>query len=104
MRKQNANTNVMKDGEYLKRALIAVALVILLFLLAGCDRQQEKRMLCAKIRYFDGSIDTVLLNGYIVKDAYVVLRTSEGRKVVAGINNVIIIEETESQYECRGDE
>jgi uncharacterized lipoprotein NlpE involved in copper resistance len=88
----------------MKRVVIAALLVILLFLFAGCEHRQEtqeQRITSAKVRYFDGSMDTLLLKSYTIGRTMVFLHTEDGRTVVIGPNNVIVIEETESQYECQ---
>lgn len=93
----------------MKKALIAVCLLVVALVVlvccsagAGKDVSAEKRVTSAKIRYFDGSMDTVLLSGYSwgVSSGIVVLHTDDGRKVCVGANNVMIIEESEAQYNC----
>lgn len=94
----------------MKKALAVVCLlVVALVVLSGCSAGPgknssavtEKRVTSAKIRYFDGSLDTVVLQSYVL-DMYgmVILYTEDGRKVIVGPNNVMIIEESEAQYNC----
>lgn len=94
----------------MKKALVAVCLlVVVLFVLAGCSAvtgkdakvSAEKRAISAKIRYFDGSMDTVVLTGYSVGCSGTLdLRTEDNRRILVGVNNVMIIEESEAQYNC----
>ena len=46
----------------------------------------------AKIRYFDGSLDTIRITDWRIRDGAVVFTTERGWKNVIGVNNVIIIE------------
>lgn len=46
----------------------------------------------AKIRYFDGSLDTIRINDWQIRDGAVVFTTERGWKNAVGVNNVIIIE------------
>ena len=94
----------------MKKALVAVCLlVVALIVLAGCSAGPgknssavtEKRVTSAKIRYFDGSMDTVVLDSYTWgASGILVLYTEDGRKMLIGSNNVMIIEESEAQYNC----
>lgn len=54
------------------------------------DRQNGPAV--AKIRYFDGSLDTIRINDWQIRDGAVVFTTERGWKNVIGVNNVIIIE------------
>lgn len=84
----------------MKRLLILLALIAVLALLTGCDGlTADKRITTAKIRYFDGSMDTLEVDRwYSSRSGTVTIFTAEGRKVVIGANNIILIEETEEQY------
>ena len=74
--------------------LIAVMLAVILFLVnLGAD--QKPARLIAKVRYFDGSLDTLEISGYKTDGSCVRLRTIDGRQTILGANNVIIIEEGE---------
>ena len=53
------------------------------------------RNLIAKVRYFDGSMDTIRITGYSPVGGCVRLTTEDGRVAVIGANNVIIVEEDE---------
>ena len=85
----------------MKKLLVLLALFAVLALLTGCDGiSDDKRITTAKIRYFDGSMDTLEVDRWFASaSGTVTLHTMEGRKVVIGANNVILIEETEEQYE-----
>lgn len=45
-----------------------------------------------KIRYFDGSLDTIRAEEYEIRDGAVFFTSDRGWKTVTGINNAIIIE------------
>ena len=85
----------------MKKVLIALVLAVLLVVLSGCGMKDPTRVTSAKVRYFDGSMDTVLLDSYEVGRTAVYLHTAEGRTVVIGPNNVIIIEESKYQYNAQ---
>jgi hypothetical protein len=79
-------------------AVIAV-LIAVLILCTGCQfGSDENRVIHAKIRYFDGSVDTLEIERWFDSRNTITLHTSEGRKVIIGVNNVILIDETEEQY------
>lgn len=84
----------------MKKLIILLALFAVLALLTGCDGvSDDKRITTAKIRYFDGSMDTLEIDHWrSTSPGYFVLYTAEGRTVVIGANNVILIEESEEQY------
>lgn len=84
----------------MKKVLIILAILLVAAIAVACGMPQKNRVLSAKIRYFDGSMDTILINSYYVTGAIMTLQTVEGRKVVIGANNVVVIEETEEQYNC----
>lgn len=84
----------------MRKFLLIVILAVLLVFLSGCT-QGEKRIMSAKVRYFDGSMDTILIDRYRIMDGTVTIYTDSGRKIVIGANNVIIIEESEAQYNCK---
>ena len=86
--------------------VLTILFLFILALLSGCAAQSlqtssaaKGNVLTAKIRYFDGSTETLVLNGYAYGySSMVVLYTVDGRKIAVAPNNVIIIEESESQY------
>ena len=88
----------------MKRAMI-FALIIAIFLLTGCSGQNKDasaRITTAKIRYFDGSCDTLEVDRWFAPESGIIdIQTTEGREVVIGANNIILIEETIDQYEGR---
>ena len=51
------------------------------------------RNLIAKIRYFDGSMDTIRITGYSPVGGSVWLKAEDGHIAVVGANNVIIVED-----------
>lgn len=86
------------------KKFVAVLLILMavMMILSGCSPgldDNERRLVHAKIRYFDGSMDTLEVDRWFASSATVTIFTAEGRKVVIGANNIILIEETEEQYE-----
>ena len=53
------------------------------------------RNLIAKIRYFDGSMDTIRITGYSPAGGCIWLKADDGHIAVIGANNVIIVEDEE---------
>ena len=53
------------------------------------------RNLIAKIRYFDGSMDTIRITGYSPVGGSIWLKADDGHIAVIGANNVIIVEDDE---------
>ena len=53
------------------------------------------RNLIAKIRYFDGSMDTIRITGYSPVGGSIWLKTEDGHIALIGSNNVIIVEDDE---------
>ena len=53
------------------------------------------RNLIAKIRYFDGSMDTIRITGYSPLGGSIWLKADDGHIAVIGANNVIIVEDDE---------
>ena len=53
------------------------------------------RHLIAKIRYFDGSMDTIRISGYSPVGGSIWLKADDGHIAVIGANNVIIVEDDE---------
>ena len=51
------------------------------------------RHLVAKIRYFDGSMDTIRITGYSPMGGSIWLKAEDGHIAVIGANNVIIVED-----------
>ncbi len=60
------------------------------------------RNLIAKIRYFDGSMDTIRITGYsTVGGGSIWLKADDGHIAVIGANNVMIIEDEEYWEGCK---
>ena len=88
----------------MKKIMVVLLLVSLLFIVSGCYSQpppEEDRITSAFIRYFDGSSDRVVVEEFRkYNNGMVGLTTDTGRKIVIGVNNIIIIEESRAQYDC----
>ena len=53
------------------------------------------RHLIAKVRYFDGSMDTIQITGYSPVGGSLWLKAEDGHFTIVGANNVIIVEDEE---------
>ena len=53
------------------------------------------RHLIAKVRYFDGSMDTIRITGYSPVGGSLWLKAEDGHFTIVGANNVIIVEDEE---------
>ena len=87
----------------MKKFISAVlVLIILLVICAGCSKpatDSDGFVRTAKVRYFDGSMDTLEIERFGVSESGLVhLYLKDGAEMYLGANNVIIIKETEEQY------
>ena len=67
---------------------VTAALCVLPFVLHPAPRH-----LIAKVRYFDGSMDTIRITGYSPVGGSMWLKAEDGHIAVVGANNVIIVED-----------
>jgi len=72
--------------------IVCVVLVIVAFICGIFAANAKTRPAVAKIRYFDGSLDTIRITDWQIRDGAVVFTTERGWKNAIGVNNVIIIE------------
>jgi hypothetical protein len=86
-----------KKREYLFIAGLFVLLAVFIIIVNVVVPEKTSMRLIAKVRYFDGSLDTLEITGYSTVGSCVRLRTLDGRQTILGANNVIIIEEVEDQ-------
>lgn len=71
---------------------IATGIIVVLIVLIGfCLFQHEDGKAFAKVRYFDGSLDTVTIVRWGTSGGSVWVVTDEGRTIQTGANNIIII-------------
>ena len=74
---------------------IGVALilaVLALALVSGCVyKGQAKDPLMAKVRYFDGSLDTIYITSFRINAGTITFTSIDGVTTTTGANNVIII-------------
>lgn len=77
--------------EYLITAFFIVVLVVVILIVSMTQNPPEH--LIAKVRYFDGSMDTLRIKDYRTINNTILLITDSERQVVVGANNVIIIED-----------
>ena len=59
------------------------------------------RNLIAKIRYFDGSMDTIRITGYSPVGGSMWLKAEDGHIAVIGANKLMIIEDEEYWEGCK---
>lgn len=86
----------------MKKLLVLLCLIAVMVLLSGCSGTSDKYITTAKIRYFDGTTDTVIVESYNIATGGILhIRTDAGRTVTISANNVIFITETEAQYNCQ---
>ena len=86
----------LNKKEYLIVAAIAVLLAVIIIAVNVIPEKKPDRLI-AKVRYFDGSLDTLEITGYTTVGSCIQLRTIDGRRTILGANNVIIIEEEEEK-------
>ena len=87
----------------MKKVISAVLVLTILFIFcAGCskpDTDGERLVRTAKVRYFDGSMETLEIEKFDVSASGLVhLYLKDGAEMYFGLNNVIIVKETEEQY------
>ena len=81
----------------MKKVLLVILLVAFtaLLCLVPFIYNAAPRHLIAKIRYFDGSMDTIRITGYSPVGGSIWLKAKDGHITVIGANNVIIVEDDE---------
>ena len=72
--------------------LVILLLAVLIFISIPAKNQEN---LIAKIRYFDGSVDTIRITGYSPVGGSMWLKAEDGHFTIVGANNVIIVEDEE---------
>ena len=80
----------------MRKVLIAVVLIAVAVLLTACSSSNEakKRVLNAKVRYFDGTAEMIELKSFsICRGGVIRLDTAYGDVMYIGANNVMIIQE-----------
>ena len=77
----------------MKKVLLVLVLAVILMLAVGCSsyQGQAKEPLIAKIRYFDGSMDTLYITEWRSNGAAITFTSIDGVTTTTGANNVIII-------------
>ena len=76
-----------------KILVIMLMLAAIVGLVAGCNAYhgQAKEPLVAKVRYFDGSMDTIYITNWGTNGAAIWFTSIDGVTTTTGANNVIII-------------
>lgn len=72
-------------------ALMATALVAVTAWAVISSLQTEKQINTAKIRYFDGSTDTLQITRYSISDETVTVWTRDGQVCISSANNIILV-------------
>lgn len=72
-------------------ALMATALVAVTAWAFITGFQTEKAINTAKIRYFDGSTDTLQITRYSISDGTVTVWTRDGQVCISSANNIILV-------------
>lgn len=96
----------------MKKVLVAIVLILAMVLLTACsgantrENGAKRRVLNAKVRYFDGSAEMIELKSYDLfheLGSFVKLTTVAGDEIIIGANNVIIIEEDADREQPQAD-
>ena len=72
--------------------LIMVLLIVGLVVGGICLQQKKNGSAMIRIRYFDGSLDTIEATEYQIRDGAVFFKNDRGWTTAVGMNNAIIIE------------
>ena len=73
-------------------AVILVALAALGLVVGGCTyKGQAHDPMMAKVRYFDGSMDTIYITSFRINAGTITFTSIDGVVTTTGANNVIII-------------
>lgn len=77
----------------MKKVLLVLVLAVILMLAVGCSsyQGQAKEPMIAKVRYFDGSMDTLYITEWRSNGAAITFTSIDGVTTTTGANNVIII-------------
>lgn len=72
-------------------AVMALAVIVSTAWAVIASLQTEKQINTAKIRYFDGSTDTLQITRYSTSDGTVTVWTRDGGVCITGANNIILV-------------
>ena len=77
----------------MKKVLLVLVLAVILLVAVGCSsyQGQANEPLIAKVRYFDGSMDTLYITEWRSNGATITFTSIDGVTTTTGANNVIII-------------
>lgn len=87
----------------MKKVISAIlVIIILLVICAGCSKpatDSGRFVWTAKVRYFDGAMETLEIERFDVSASGLIhLYLKDGAEMYFGVNNMIIVKETEEQY------
>jgi hypothetical protein len=82
--------NANKRDYLIAAAVLILVAAILIYVNIPVKKQEN---LIAKVRYFDGSLDTIRIVGYEPMGGSLWLKAEDGHIAVIGANNVIIVED-----------
>ena len=72
-------------------AVMALAVIVSIAWAVIASLQTETKINTAKIRYFDGSTDTLQITRYSISDETVTVWTRDGGVCITGANNIILV-------------
>ena len=82
----------LNKKEYLIAAALAILLAVIIIAVNVIPEKKPDRLI-AKVRYFDGSMDTIEIRDYDTFDGFVKLTAIDGHYTILGSNNVIIVQD-----------
>lgn len=75
----------------IKIAVMALVVIVSIAWAVISSLQTEKQINTAKIRYFDGSTDTLQITRYSISDGTVTVWTRDGQVCISSANNIILL-------------
>lgn len=75
----------------IKIAVMVLVVIVSIAWAVISSLQTEKQINTAKIRYFDGSTDTLQISRYAINEDTVTVWTRDGGVCITGANNIILV-------------
>ena len=79
----------------MKKLICFVLVLVAVSLIFVACAQKKPEHLIAKVRYFDGTTDTLKITDYKAVGECLQLTADDGNLCIVGVNNVIIIQDEE---------
>ena len=79
----------------MKKLICFVLVLVAVSLIFVACAQKKPEHLIAKVRYFDGTTDTLKITDYKAVGECLQLTSDDGHLCIVGVNNVIIIQDEE---------